>query len=213
MLSLIVLIAFPFLIWGAYKNVRLAKESTAWPAVPGVVTASERIKKAWRTQPRVTYSYSVDGKTYSSSQVSFGAMVPSKDTEPTLARYPLHQTVLVHYRPGNPLVAVLEAGSNQNATRILLQYIYLFCVIVLVNIANVGVTIWNANHDSDTPAAPTYDDKVAADSGLGNRLLREDAEKGNAQDQMYVGMWYLDGTEGYTKDPVEAVKWFQKSAD
>jgi hypothetical protein len=140
-------------------------------------------------------------------------MVPSKDTEPTLARYPLHQTVLVHYRPGNPLVAVLEAGSNQNATRILLQYIYLFCVIVLVNIANVGVTIWNANHDSDTPAAPTYDDKVAADSGLGNRLLREDAEKGNAQDQMYVGMWYLDGTEGYTKDPVEAVKWFQKSAD
>jgi hypothetical protein len=215
MISLIVLIAFPFLIWGAYKNVRLSKESAAWPVVPGVVTASERTKVAWRTQPRVTYSYNVDGKAYSSSKVSLAAGVPVKETEPTLSRYPLHQGVQVHYQPGNPAVAVLEAGANRNVSRILYQYIYFFCVLVLVNIAYLGVTVWNSSHDSDTPTAPTYGDQaaVAADPQEGNRLLRADAEKGNAQDQTYVGMWYLTGTEGYTKDPAQAATWLEKAAD
>jgi TPR repeat protein len=175
--------------------------------------ASGKTKKGWRTQPLVTYSYSVDGKAYASSKVSLAAIIPAKETEPTLARYPVSQPVNVHYQPGNPAVAVLEAGPNRNVSSVLNMYVYLFVVILLVNIANVGVDIWTANHNSDTPPAPTYDDKAAADPQLGNRLLREDAEKGNAQDQMYVGMWYLTGTEGYTKDPAEAVKWLQKSAD
>jgi TPR repeat protein len=175
--------------------------------------ASGKTKKGWRTQPLVTYSYSVDGKAYASSKVSLAAIIPAKETEPTLARYPVSQPVNVHYQPGNPAVAVLEAGPNRNVSSVLNMYVYLFVVILLVNIANVGVDIWTANHNSDTPTAPTYDDKTAADPQLGNRLLRDDAEKGNAQDQMYVGMWYLTGTEGYTKDPAEAVKWLQKSAD
>lgn len=215
MLFLIVLIAYPFLIWGAYKNVRLSRESSGWPAVPGVVTAAERTKKGWRLQPKVAFSYNVDGKAYSSDKVSFAALVPAKETEPTLSKYPVGQPVNVHYQPGNPAIGILETGPNPAVSRLLHQFIYLYVVIILVNIANIGVTVWSVKHgsDSDTPAAPTYGDKAAADPQLGNRLLREDAEKGNAQDQMYVAMWYLTGTEGYAKDPAEAVKWLQKSAD
>jgi hypothetical protein len=213
MLSLIVLIAFPFLIWGAYKKVQLSKASASWPVVPGVVTTSERTKVGWRMQPRVTFSYNVDGKAYSSSKVSFAAGVPKTDIDPILSRYPVSTPVQVHYQPGNPAVAVLEAGPNRNVSAGLRGLVYLFCVIVVVNILNAGVDIWSYTHNSDTPTAPTYDDKAAADPQEGNRLLREDAEKGDAQDQMYVGMWYLTGTEGYTKDPVEAAQWLQKSAD
>ena len=214
MLALIFLIACPFLIWGAYKNVRLSKESATWPVVPGVVTASETTKVGWRTQPKISYSYSVDGKAYSSTQVSLAKVVPAKETAPMLTKYPVSQAVSVHYQPGNPAVSVLEAGPNRYVSSHLYYFVYLFCVVLLVNIAYFAVTVWTAQHgDSDTPAAPTYGDKTAADPQEGNRLLREDADKGDAQDQMYVGMWYLTGENGYAKDPVEAAKWFQKSAD
>jgi hypothetical protein len=213
MLSLIVLIAFPFLIWGAYKKVKLSKASASWPVVPGVVTAAERTKVGWRMQPRVTFSYNVDGKAYSSSKVSFAAGVPKAEIEPVLSRYPVSRPVEVHYQPGNPALAVLEAGPNPNVSAVLRMLIYLFCVIIVMNILYVGVNVWSSSQDSETPTAPTYDDKAAANPQLGNQLLRADAEKGDAQDQMYVGMWYLTGTEGYTKDPVEAAKWLQKSAD
>ena len=61
MLPLLLLIVFPFLFWTAWKSVRLSSESAGWPGVPGAVTASDRVKKAWRTQPHVTYTYEVDG--------------------------------------------------------------------------------------------------------------------------------------------------------
>src|ERR1039457_3032851 len=62
------------------------------------------------------------------------------------------------------------------------------------------------------PHIRTYDDVVAADPKLGDRLIRQDAEKGNAQDQFYVGTWYILGHD-VAKDPAEAAKWFRKSAD
>jgi len=61
MLTLIFLIAFPFALWSAWKNVQRAKASANWPTVKGTVTASEGVKKMFRKQPRVTYSYSVNG--------------------------------------------------------------------------------------------------------------------------------------------------------
>jgi hypothetical protein len=100
---------------GAYKNVRLSKASASWPTVPGVVTAADRAKVGWRTQPRVTFSYSMDGKAYSSSKVSFAAGVSKTEIEPILSRYPLSRPVEVHDQPGNPEVAILETGPNRNA--------------------------------------------------------------------------------------------------
>jgi hypothetical protein len=161
----------------------------------------------------------VDGKAYSSSKVSFAAGVPAAEIDPILSRYPLSQPVTVHYQPGHPEVAILEAGPNRNITNGLRSFIYLFCVLLIVNLFLLGMDVWNYTHNSDTPTAPTYDDKTADDNKpasdlkVGDSLLRADAEKGNAQDQAYVGMWYLTGTEGYTKDPAQAATWLQKSAD
>ena len=61
MLTLIFLIAFPFALWKAWQNIQMAKASTGWPTVTGTVTTSARAKVMFRKQPRVIYSYSVNG--------------------------------------------------------------------------------------------------------------------------------------------------------
>jgi hypothetical protein len=212
MLTLVVLVVFPFLIWQAYKKVQLSKASADWPVAPGVVTASERTKVSWRMQPRISFSYEVDGKAYVSSKLSFAALVPAAETDVILSRYPLHQAVQVHYQPGNPALGVLEAGPNRYLTDALRQFIYLFCIIIFINVVYAAFSFWSAGHDAADAPARTYDDKAAADPQLGNRLLRADADKGDAQDQVYVAVWYLTGANGYAKDPSEAAKWLLKSA-
>jgi hypothetical protein len=213
MLTLLVLVFFPFLLWQGYKKIRLSKASAAWPTVPGVVTVSERTKLAWRTQPRVSFSYEVAGKAYSSSKVSFADAVPARETEPILSRYQPNQPVTVHYNPEDPAIAVLEAGPNRFVSKGFRGLIFWFACIILINVLNIGFAVWQHTHPDDNAPAHTYDDAAKADPQLGNRLLREDAEKGNAQDQVYVAMWYLTGTQGYPKDPAEAVKWLRKAAD
>ena len=213
MLSLLVLVGFPFLIWGAYQKLRLSKESATWPTTPGVVTASERRKVLWRTQPRVSFSYQVAGQSYTSHNVTLAAAVPTKETEPILQRYPLHQPVEVHYRPANPAVAVLEAGPNPQIALGMRALIIWFGIIIVINIADLALSFWPAGSAAAPTAPHTYDDAAAADPQLGNRLLRQDADNGNAQDQVYVAVWYLTGKEGYPKDPAEAAKWLRRSAD
>lgn len=217
---LIVLIAFPFLLWNTYKRKLMAKASSAWPQAPGIVTAAEKTKVAWRTQPLVTYSYEVEGKAYSSKRISCSDVVPPADTDAILARYPVQQAVAVYYNPDDPVTAVLEPGPNAYLSRNFRYLCYLFAVIIALNIADVALVVYNARQEAQKPAVRTYGDgSDSAPAGtpdlkLGNRLLREDAEKGNAQDQVYVGIWYLSGTmEGYAKDPVEAIKWFRKAAE
>jgi hypothetical protein len=213
MLSLIVLIGFPFLIWGAYQKLRLAKESATWPVTPGVVTASERKKIFWRMQPRISFRYEVGGQTYTSSNVSFAAAVPATETDPILQRYPLHQAVEVHYQPAKPAVAVLQAGPDRRVALALYVYIVWFGIIILINLANAALYFWSSSPEAGQTAPHTYDDAAASDPQEGNRLLRQDADNGNAQDQVYVAVWYLTGKEGYPKDPVEGAKWLRRSAD
>ena len=208
MLTLIVLIAFPFVIWQAWKNVRAAKRSMAWPSVGGVVTSAERAKTGWRTQPCVAYSYSVNGVSYDGKRVSFAARVPSRETDPTLTRYPVGQAVTVRYAPNDPAQSVLEPGATRHVVAPIRSLIIIFALLILVNIGLIAVK----RLEPAKPHPYTYDDVAAADPGLGDRMIRRDAEKGNARDQFYVGFWYLTG-HGVAKDPVEAAKWLRKSAD
>jgi len=213
MLLLIVLIFFPFLIWQAYKKLRFARASVIWPTAPGVVTVAERTKLGWRTQPRVSFSYEVGGKAYTSSKVSFADLVPASETEPTLQRYGLSQPVTVHYQPEDPALAVLEPGPNRSVTATLRNSLICYALIIFINSLNLGLGIWQVIQEAHKPPVRTYDDVAKADPQLGNRLLREAAEKGDAKDQIYVAGWYMTGTEGYPKDPVEGAKWLRKAAD
>jgi len=208
MLTLIILIAFPFLIWRAWKNLRLARESANWPSAPGVITESESANRRWR----VAYTYSVEGADYTGTGIVVGAKPGGKSAAAILARYPLGSQVTVHYPPGNPKLAVLEPGPNPYVTAIFRTYIYYFVVLMGINVALYAVNRWTASRTAENPEAPTYD-SVANDSAVGDRLIQQGADAGDAKDEGYVGAWYLGGLEGYTKDPAKAAEWFKKSAE
>ena len=134
MLTLIFLIAFPFAIWNAWKTIQRAKESATWPIVTGTITARGTKKVMFRSQPRIAYSYEVNGTSYTSERISFAAGVPPKETDSVLARYPEGKSVTVQYAPDKPSEAVLESGVNRNVTAQFRLLIVCFVIIVVVNI-------------------------------------------------------------------------------
>jgi hypothetical protein len=134
MLQLIFLIIFPFAVWKAWKNVQLAKVSTAWPTTAGKITAAETVKVMFRRQPRVTYSYSVNGAPFTSQRISFAGGHPPRETDAILARYPVGREVPVSYAPDNPAEATLETGATKQVKTQLNILLILFAVIVVLNI-------------------------------------------------------------------------------
>jgi hypothetical protein len=149
MLTLIFLIAFPFALWNAWKNIQMAKASTGWPTTNGTVTASERAKVMFRKQPRVTYSYSVNGAPFTGNRISFAGGYPPKETDAILARFPVGQEVVVSYAPDKPAEATLETGSNRQVTAQLRILLILFVVIILVNI--LSFYLKHLNNDTRPP--------------------------------------------------------------
>ncbi|HEX7516694.1 MAG TPA: DUF3592 domain-containing protein [Chthoniobacterales bacterium] len=136
MLSLIFLIVFPFALWKAWKNIQMAKASTGWPTVSGTVTTAKRARVMFRKQPRVTYSYSVNGAPFTGQRISFAGGYPPRETDAILSRYPVGQEVVVWHAPDKPAEATLETGSNRQVTSQLRILLIFFVLIILLNILN-----------------------------------------------------------------------------
>jgi hypothetical protein len=153
MLQLIFLIAFPFALWKAWKNIELAKASTSWPKVSGTVMGSERAKVMFRKQPRVTYSYSVNGAPFIGQRISFAGGYPPRETDAILSRYPVGQEIVVSYSPDNPAEATLETGSNRQITAQLRILLIFFVLIIVLNVLNVYFKYLNKD---DRPPRRTY---------------------------------------------------------
>jgi len=138
-LQLIFLILFPFALWKAWNRIQSAKASTAWPTVSGTITAAEPVKVMFRRQPRITYSYSVNGAPYSSQRISFAAGYPSRETDAILSRYPIGKEVTVAHAPDKPAEATLETGSNRQVAMEMRVLLICFVLIILVNIISYCV--------------------------------------------------------------------------
>jgi hypothetical protein len=152
-LSLIFLIVFPFAVWKAWQNVQMAKASTAWPTTTGKITAAETAKVMFRRQPRITYSYSVNGTPFSSQRISFAGGYRPKETDEILSRYPVGSEVTVAYAPDKPAEATLETGANKQVTAQLRMLLIFFVLIVLLNVFN----FWLRTVNKETrPRIRTY---------------------------------------------------------
>ncbi len=147
MLSLIFFIAFPFLIWKAWQNHQAAKASVDWPTTTGTITKVERVKRLFRSFPKVAYSYSVDGKPYGAERISFATGYRPKDVEAILNRYAVGQSVPVAYAPGKPAEGVLETGANAQTTSSIRMLIILFLLLLGLNIAQYFLKAANASKE------------------------------------------------------------------
>jgi hypothetical protein len=160
MIALIALICFPFAIWQAWKNLKMAQASPGWPAVDGMVTASERGRVALRTQPRVTYSYAVNGVPHTAKRVSFTPAVPKEKIDEVLSRYPVGEKITVHYLPENPVQAVLEPGSGPQVVAQLRSIIIIFIIFILAQ-ALLTYLRWN---EEENGRVRTYGGGAAIES-------------------------------------------------
>ena len=139
MLALIFLIIFPFALYKAMQNVRMAKASTTWPTVAGTVTGSGIKKVMFRRQPQIAYTYTVNGTPFASQRVSFASGYKSNEVDPILARYPVGAQVTVAHDPQSPAEATLETGSNKQVTAQVRILWICFILIVVVNVLRLVV--------------------------------------------------------------------------
>jgi hypothetical protein len=113
------------LILRATNALRQHSQSAQWPTTPGVIIESKTIysgpsirgpDRASPVRADVTYRYEVQGKSFSSKQISLwspdlgwaqGAI------EPFVAAHPTNSSVQVRYDPGHPENALLIPGANK----------------------------------------------------------------------------------------------------
>ena len=134
MLTLIVILLFPFAIWQARRNIKWAEASPNWPTVEGVVTESGRRRVLFWKQARVAYSYSVANVAHVGRRIAFAPPVSKDEIDDALLRYPVGQSVTVRYLPENPAQAVLEPGSSPRVVAQLRSIVITFVILILVNI-------------------------------------------------------------------------------
>lgn len=91
--------------------------SKAWPSVPGKIIKSEI--GIWKSdgkthyEPDIAYTYSVDGKSYSSSKITVGDPAIDNNITPAKrmqAEYPVDKEVDVYYDAELPASSALEPG-------------------------------------------------------------------------------------------------------
>ena len=120
-----------------------AYKSTDWPQADGSVTASgvemksdatDGRTRALRYSPAVSYSYDVDGRTYSLDRLGFTRVWTGdeSDAQSIVRRYPVGQTVTVYYDPGDPSMAVLFPGVSLNS---MLGLLFGLAMIAIMTVA------------------------------------------------------------------------------
>lgn len=137
------LIAVAFIVV-ALRNRRRAAASQQWPTAEGTVTAATI--KIWKDresgdsyEPKITYSYTVDGQQYQGDKIAFGT-TRSHDragAEAVTARYAVGTPVAVSYDPANPKLAVLEPKSTgSNTVFLIVGVVFLIVAIVFPILAS-----------------------------------------------------------------------------
>lgn len=111
---LVGLVAIGFGGWNLWRSL----ECSRWPTVTGVVKSAKMQSSTDNDggttySPKVAYSYEVAGSRFEGDRLAFGVMSSSSGyAAGVLSRYPVGQTVTVHYLPEDPSEAVLETGIH-----------------------------------------------------------------------------------------------------
>ena len=93
-------------------------ESHTWPSVFGTIEATElqtsSRRRVGKYSPRITYSYTIDGKSYQNNRISKTDF--SSDlggwAKKMIASYPSGKIVKVYYNPSNHRDSLLQPGIH-----------------------------------------------------------------------------------------------------
>ena len=104
---------------GIYRWTK-ARQSIAWPVAQGTVVYSDVAEKyeidgGYSYRLALSYTYTVDGKSYEGSRQTFGRQVPEDEAvvELLAESFEPGEPVEVYYNPERPGQAVLYPGDTQ----------------------------------------------------------------------------------------------------
>ncbi|MCP5109305.1 MAG: DUF3592 domain-containing protein [bacterium] len=125
LLGLLVVIGGALAINSGWRDLERAHASEGWPSAAGEIRTSGVGTKMGRAagqlspryEPKIVYTYTVDGQSYESRTVwagsngiSFGERSFAREL---VDRYPAGRAVTVYYDPANPVTAALEQGADE----------------------------------------------------------------------------------------------------
>jgi len=132
-----------FLLYKSWQQGKQADASKAWPSVMGQVVESH-VQAGWSEDSdgdrhrsysgEVTYTYQVNGQTFTSNQVSFGAKASHRKPEPAQAMvnaYPTGRGLPVYYNPSNPAEAVLERRAGGLGITFVMGIVFLLVAVCM----------------------------------------------------------------------------------
>lgn len=160
-----------------------AKASEKWPAVDGVIARSEVVtsrgdKGETMYAAEVLYKYTVGDREYQCDNVYFGGDYRSSSSSgayDVVRRYPVGDTVKVHYEPDKPENAVLEPGVTWMSYLVYGIGLVFFIIGLLLALGPIcyfalaglivggaaGGAIGRRRKAADSTAFPTYRDSGA----------------------------------------------------
>ncbi len=129
-------------VWG-YSDRQDGDASAYWPQAEGVVTASKFISRGSRKMdnlkyyPKVSYEYTVKGRTFTSSRIRFqiGGYYSTNrlGIEQIIKEYPVKKKIAVYYDPQDPAKSCLETGSTGGTTFLVGMLCMLIGFILIVS--------------------------------------------------------------------------------
>ena len=137
-----------FSVVSGIRNRKKGEASLSWPTVDGVITNTWIEEKTDTDEdgissttytPHWEYQYQVEGTTYTSSRISYGAVKGygrrSKAQE-ELGRFPIHSIVKVYFDPYNFTETVLVPGTKGTMLGVIIGAIL---IVVSIGIAVAGL--------------------------------------------------------------------------
>jgi hypothetical protein len=97
--------------WG-WVILRRARQRALWPQIDGVISASETAADEDDLLPRITYTYTVAGTTYTQTLAFPAGTAPSQElSRQYREKFPAGARVSVYHHPRDPQQATLEPGG------------------------------------------------------------------------------------------------------
>lgn len=160
------------LVFGGHAVGQLWAAST-YARGEAIVTRSEIDSSGRGTRPRITYSFVVDGRSYTGSRYSFGEFSSTGSrARRVVAQYPTGAVVAVYYSAADPSSAVLLYGADPSIAIVLIGLVP-FNVLMLLFWAGLIFRRWKPW----TPSLPRFEDnscsriRTSAVSPVGSAIL------------------------------------------
>lgn len=148
------LVGLVFLAIGAFLLYRMVvlrqknRASLGWPKTTGTITESrvesytslEKGRRRTRYRARISYTYDVAGKAYTSDQVRFGGFSESNfpgSLQKVVDQYVVGRQGPVSYDPADPATATLQPGASGGIT----AYGFIGGVFVVISIVMLLIAI------------------------------------------------------------------------